>query len=392
MELDLTPEQKELEREVYQYLKARVTEEVENERAVKPEGDGPLCRQLIRDLGKDGWMGIGWPQEYGGQGRSPIEQYIFFDLALGYFRVTIPMLALMTVGPTLMKVGTEEQKRKFLPAILRGEMDIAIGYTEPEAGTDLFSLKTTAVKDGDDYVINGQKTLTSMGHFADYFWLAARTHPDPAKKHRGISIFLVDAKSPGITIEPMPLMGGFQVNQEFFDNVRVPKECLVGEENRGLDYMITQLAHERIALVPHSTATRGIEETTEWARETRINGRLVYDEPWVRNKLAEMVVETEVLKLLNYRVAWLMTQGVTPHVESAMIKAFGSEQFQRVYGGCLQIMGQYGQLLTGSRRAPAGGWVQRVSQFVLLLTFGGGTNEVMRDMIAMMGLGQIKSR
>ena len=392
MDLELTPEQRQLEKEVYAYFHNRVTPELEKERETLPEGDGPLCMEFVRQLGRDGWMGIGWPQEYGGQGRSPIEQYIFFDLALGYFRVTIPMLALMTVGPTLMKVGTEEQKKKFLPPILRGELSIAIAYTEPEAGTDLFSLKTMAVRDGDDYVINGQKIFTSMGHCCDYFWLAVRTDPDISKKHRGISIFMVDAKSPGITIEPMQLMGHFRSNQEFFDNVRVPKESLVGQENRGLDYMIMQLAHERISLVPHSMAQCAIDETTEWARTTRANGTTVMEQPWVRNKLAEMVVETEVLKLLNYRLAWLMAQGVSPHVESAMIKAFGSELFQRVHSGCLQTMGLFGQLQIGSKWAPAGGWVARVTEMVLMLTFGGGTNEVMKDMMAMMGLGQMKSR
>ena len=187
-------------------------------------------------------------------------------------------------------------------------------------------------------------------------------------------------------------MGGFQVNQEFFDNVRVPKEALVGEENKGVQYMITQLAHERINLVPHSMSVRLIEDTTKWARETRRNGKLVIDEPWVRNKLAEITVEGEVLKVLNHRVAWKLTQGETPHVESAIVKSFGSEHFIRMSRACQDIMGPFGQLKIGSKWAPVDGWVERKANMQLIITFGGGTNEVMRDIIAMMGLGLMKSR
>ena len=392
MYVELTPEQKQLEEEVYTYLKQNVPPELEEERLVSIEGEGPICRGLVRKLGLDGWMGIGWPKEYGGQGRTPIEQYIFLDLAMGYFRIAVPVLSLMTVGPTLMRVGTEEQKKKFLPPILTGDITFGIAYTEPEAGTDLFSLKTTAVRRGDEYVINGQKIFTSMGHFCDYFWLAARTDPDFSKKHAGISIFLVDARSPGLTIEPMEVMGGFRVNQEFFDNVRVPQESLVGEENKGFQYMFTQLAHERINLVPHSTSLRAIEDCVRWARENKLNGLPVAEHNWVKNKLAEMTVEAEVLKMLNYRVAWLMAQGGVPHVESAMSKAFGSEQFLRTAGACLQIMGLYGQLTSGSKWVPMNGLMERLHQMNLMITFGGGTNEVMKDIIAMMGLGQMKSR
>jgi|YelNatPaOPRAMG01_1025707.scaffolds.fasta_scaffold20821_4 alkylation response protein AidB-like acyl-CoA dehydrogenase len=392
MELELTPEQKKLEREVYTYLKNVIPPEFEEERVNHIEGDGPICRHLIRKLGMDGWMGIGWPREYGGQGRTPIEQYIFFDLAMGYFRLPIPVLSLMTVGPTLMKVGSEAQKKKYLPGILTGDVIFSIGYTEPEAGTDLFSLKTRAVRQGDYYIINGEKIFTSMGHFCNYFWLAARTDPDPAKKHAGISIFIVDAKSPGLTIKPMPVMGGFRTNHEFFDNVKVPKECLVGEENKGFRYMLMQLAHERINLVPHSLSLRMIEDCFRWARESKLNGRPVIEQHWVRNRLAEMTVEAEVLKMLNYRTVWLMSKDVVPHVESAMSKAFGSEHIVRVAGSCLQIMGLYGQLTTASKYAPFNGFMERQHQMLLMLTFGGGTNEVMRDIIATMGLGMMKSR
>jgi len=392
MDLELTPEQKQLEEAIFRYLRSNMTPNLERELEEHPEGEGPLCKQFLRQLGTDGWMGIGWPKEHGGQGRSPIEQYIFFDLALGYFRIPLPVLSLMTVGPSLMLLGTEDQKKRFLPGILTTDTTFAIAYTEPEAGTDLFSLKATAVRDGDSYIINGQKIFTTAGHLADYFWLAARTDPDPAKRHQGISIFLIDARSPGITIEPMYLMGDYRVNVEFFDNVRIPKENLIGRENRGFEYMLTQLAHERIAMVPHSAPLRHIGDVARWAQNTRRNGAPIADEPWVRNKFAEMTVETEVLKILNYRVAWLMTKGVTPHVESAMIKVFGTEQIHRVFRTCLEIMGPYGQLKKGTGAARIVTRIQRESQNCLQMTFAGGANEVLRDSIAMLGLGLMKSR
>ncbi|MFO8102167.1 MAG: acyl-CoA dehydrogenase family protein [Dehalococcoidia bacterium] len=392
MDIELTPEQQQLEQEIFTYLRDNQPPGLKDELLEYSECEGPLCKQFIKKMGEDGWMGIGWPKEYGGQDRTPIEQYIFFDLALGYFGIPIPVLTLMTVGPALMKVGTREQKRKFLPRILTGEVDFGIAYSEPEAGTDLFSLKTTAVRDGDDYIINGEKIFSSFAHIADYFWLAARTDPDPSKKHAGLSIFLVDAASPGITVLPTPIMGGFRLGQEFFDNVRVPRENMVGEENKGFEYIIMQLAHERINLVPHSMSLRLIEDTARWARQTKRNGKPVSEEPWVKNKLAEMTVEAEVLKLLNHRVSWLMTKGETPHVESAMVKAFGSEQFVRVGKSCQDILGPYGQLTPGSKWAPAEGWVERLARAELVLTFAGGANEVMRDIMAMMGLGMMKSR
>ncbi len=391
MYLELAPEQQQYEAEVYAYLKKEISPELETELDAQSGGDGPIFRKFLRQLGADGWMGVGWPQEYGGQGRSPIEQYIFLDASLGYHRLPIPSLALMTVGPTIMKVGNDEQKRRFLPLILRGELIVSIGYTEPESGTDLFSLKTTAIKDGDDYILNGEKIFTSFGHYADYFWVAARTDPQ-AKKHRGISIFMVDARSPGITIKPMWLMGDYRVDQEFFDNVRVPGDCLIGQENEAVQYMFLQLSHERVSMVPHSMLRRWIEDMTQWAMTKRINGAPVYEEPWVRSKLAEMVVEMEVLKLLNYRVAWLLGKEQDTFVESSLIKTFGTELYQKALRECLQILGFYGQLRRGSEWAPMRGWMSRLSELHLQTTFAGGTNEVMRDMVASMGLGLMKSR
>lgn len=392
MDFDLTPEQRQLEKEVKAYFEKNATLELHQEIDRFPEGEGPLCKRFVRQLGEDGWMGIGWPREYGGQGRSSIDQYIFFDLALGYYHIPIPMLALMTVGPTIMRVGSEAQKKKVLPAILAGECNIAIGYTEPEAGTDLMSLKTTAVREGDHYVINGQKTFTSMGHSCDYYWLAVRTDPKAPRNYMGLSILLVDARTPGITVEPIGTMGDMQLNHEFFENVRVPLDSLVGQENKGAEYLFMQLAHERVMLVPHSFSLRAIRDAARWAGQTRFNGKTVLDQPWVRGRLVDMALESEVLKLLNHRVAWMLTRGELPMVESSMIKVFGSEHIRRATDAALQIMGLYGQLQTGSKWVPVRGRPEHVYRMQVLLTFGGGTNEVLRDMMAMMGLGLPRSR
>jgi len=395
MDFELTPEQQALQHEIYAYMDELVTPELEAELLRLPEGgpeeEAPEYTRCLHRLGDDGWLGVGWPKEYGGKDLGPIEQYIFFDAVYGHHLVPIPMLALNTVGPTIMRVGTPEQKERFLPPILRGRLNIGIGYTEPSAGSDLASLKTTAVRDGDHYVIKGQKVFTSLAHFCDYIWLAARTDPG-AKKHRGISIFFVDTRSPGFTIDPMYCMGGFRTNITHYDDVRVPRDCLIGEENQGWYYINTQLAMERITLVPHSRARRMVDELVRWSREAMLDGAPVSEQPWVRAKLAEMARDAEVLRLFNYRVAWLIGQGQVPFAEASMVKVFGSELFQRLHGFGLQMMGMLGQLEPASGLAPLEGRVEREYLAKMLLTFGGGANEILRDLVALFGLNMPRSR
>lgn len=391
MDFDLTPAQKQFQKEIDSYLRQNVKPDLQEELDQMPEGEGPLFRKFLRQFGSDGWMGVGWPKEYGGQGRSPLEQYLFLDTALGYHRLPIPVLSVMTIGPTIMRFGTDKQKQEFLPAILRGDLIASICYTEPEAGTDAFSIKTTAVKDGDSYILNGQKIFTTCGHYADYYWVSARTDLKTTKPHQGISILMVDSKTPGISMKAQPIMGDFKVNQEFFDNVRVPAECLIGQENMGAMYMMLQLGHERIAMVPHSMSRRWLDDMRDWAQEHRHNGSLLIEEPWVKNALAEMVVDIEVLKLLNYRVAWMLEQGKDCHVESAMIKTFGSELHQRHLRSCMQILGQYG-LIKSKYLAPFRGWMARLSECQVQTTFAGGSNEILKDIVANMGLGMPRSR
>ncbi|MCP4579425.1 MAG: acyl-CoA dehydrogenase, partial [Deltaproteobacteria bacterium] len=290
----------------------------------------------------DGWLGVGWPKEYGGQGRSPLEQSIFFETVFG-MRAPFPVLTLNAVGPTLQKFGSDAQKNEFLPRILKGDLEVAIGYTEPSAGTDLASLKTKAVKDGDEYIINGQKIFTSIAHIADYLWVAVRTDPDISKKHKGISLFLIDIETPGISITPIYTIGGHRVNAVYLEDVRVPATCLVGEENQGWKCIMAQLEHERISLVPSSPMKWRVDETIEWAKETKIDGMPVIDQPGVREKFAKLVADVEVLKLFNYQVIDHYTKGKMVWAESSMVKVFGTELNIRINNTLLEIMGLYGQ-------------------------------------------------
>ncbi len=391
MEFALTPEQEQFAKEFRDYLKSHmppeVKAEIESKRAMEKS---PAYKEFICQMGRDGWLGVGWPKEYGGQGRTPMEQHIFYEI-VAYERIMLPLMALNAVGPAVMRFGTEEMKMEILPPILRGELEVAVGYTEPEAGTDLASLKTTAVKDGDDYIINGQKVFTSCADYADYLWIAARTDPQAPKKHHGISVFLIPMDTPGITIEPMWLLGGERNNTTFYDNVRVPKKCLVGEENKGWKYITTQLDFERIALNPSSPMRRNIDDTIQWAKETKVDGAPIIERSWVRTKLAELTVDVEVLKMINYYLAWLITKGVVPYAEASVVKVFGSELYQRVNHSLLEIMGQFGQLQTGSKWAPLEGRLEQALRSDVIFIFGGGAIEIQRNIIAMAGLGMPRS-
>lgn len=395
MDFELTDAQQQLQREIVAYLEKHITPQLQAELLAQQEGGGPATHphysRFMQQLGRDGWLGLAWPKEYGGQERDAIDQYIFFDTIAGYYRIPIPFLAINAIGSTIMRAGRPEQKDRFLPPLLRGELNIAVGYTEPGAGTDLASLKTRAVREGDHYVINGQKVFTSLAHFCDYIWLAARTDP-AAKKHKGISIFMVDTRLPGVTITPLHTMGGFRSNVTFYDNVKVPADCLIGEENKGWSYINSQLAMERIGLVPHSRMRRMLEDMIRWTKDTVIDGRRLFDEPWVREKLADLTVRTEVLRLFNFRAATMIAQGIEPFAEAAMTKVYGSELFQTVAGTCMDIMGLIGGLQPPSGLSPAQGVFQRDFAALRLLTFGGGANEVLKDMIAVSGLGMPPSR
>ncbi|MFS0574302.1 acyl-CoA dehydrogenase family protein [Sporosarcina sp. 179-K 3D1 HS] len=388
MRFDLTEEQQQLKQEIRTYLETHITDELLEEVKTTTQG-GPLWNEYIRKMGEDGWLGVGWPVEYGGQGKTPLEQYIFLE-EISRSGVNIPFITLETVGPTLMKLGSEQQKEYFLPKILRGEVEIAIGYSEPNAGTDLASLQTTAIRDGDSYVINGQKVFTTNAHVADYIWLAARTDPS-APKHKGISIFLVPTNVEGYSCTPMDLMGKGVSNVTFYDNVRVPLDAIVGEENKGWHYLTSQLSLERLMLSTYSEMERVVEDIIEWANETVIDGKRIIDDEWVHTSLAELTVDLEVLRLLNYRAAWAHENEKTAPFRPSMNKVLSSELNSKTYDICMQVMKLFGQLSADSKHAVLKGRVESFAQAALILLFGGGANDVMRDLVARFGLELAKS-
>ncbi|HEV7732482.1 MAG TPA: acyl-CoA dehydrogenase family protein [Candidatus Binatia bacterium] len=390
MHIDLLPEHKALRDQIREYFRGIVTPAYEAEIAVT-EGGGPEYMKALKKMGADGWLGVGWPKEYGGQGRTPIEQFIFFDEAWRA-NIVLPTLTIMSVSPMLMQYGTEEQKQRFLPKALHGDVHFAIGYTEAGAGTDLASLRTRAVRDGDQWVINGAKLYTSQAQYADFIWLAARTDPT-AKKHDGISIFMVPTSSPGYKISPLPTMGDVTTNATFFEDVRVPADHLIGPENGGWWLIVGQLNHERVSLIPYGPTDRYYQETRDWAAATKLpNGQRVIDQHWVQRNLAHVHAKLEVLKLLNWRQAWSMSRGEMNYAESSTVKVFGSEFYVEAYRLLLEILGQAGAVKAGSPEARLQGRLERMYRAILIMTFGAGTNEIQRDIIAMGGLGMPKSR
>jgi alkylation response protein AidB-like acyl-CoA dehydrogenase len=384
VQIAYTAEQEKLRQELRAYYEAILTPEVEAELA-RSRGIGPVVRRIVRQMGADGWLGIGWPKEYGGQGRSAIEQFVFFDESMRA-GAPVPMLTINTVGPTIMGFGSAEQKQRFLPRILAGELHFCIGYTEPGAGTDLAALTTTAVRDGEEYVINGQKVFTSLAGGADYIWLAARTDPE-AKKHKGISIFAVPMDTPGITLQPMSLLSEHDINQTFLDDVRVPADALVGGENQGWTLITNQLNHERVTLCSPGIVERLLDEVTAWAKQASQGGRRVIDHEWVRLNLARVRARLEFLRLVNWKVAWTATQGRLDVADASSVKVFGTEFYLEAFRLMMEVIGPAAYLKADSPDSVLQGALERSYRSLLILTFGGGTNEIQRDLIATFGLG-----
>ncbi|MGH0037307.1 MAG: acyl-CoA dehydrogenase family protein [Myxococcota bacterium] len=385
MHIDFTPEQRKFRDELRDYFGKMMTEELVREIS-GTEGGGPLYRKALKQMGSDGLLGIGWPEEYGGGARSKVDQFIFSDEVqrAGY---PLPFLTLNTVGPTLMRYGNDDQRAEFLPRILKGELHFCIGYSEPGAGTDLASLKTRAEKDGDEWVINGQKMWTSLADFADYVWLAARTDPD-ARKHAGISMFMVPTSAKGFGISPIMTVGGVRTNATFYDDVRVPDEHLIGGLNQGWSLIVGQLNHERVSLMNVGPLRRLLEETTEWARQTELRGgRRVIDEPWVQSNLARVYAHVEALRVMNWKQAAAMDHGQLHPADASALKVFGSEFYITGYRALMEVVGHGAILGPDSPGAVLQGRLESRYRSSLILTFGGGTNEVQRDIIAMAGLG-----
>ena len=379
MYLEFTADQQRLQRQLRAYFEELVGE-VEGS-----DLDEPTYTHYIRRMGHDGWLGLGWPVEYGGQAAGPHRPD---DLRRG---VPLGRGALAAAHPQQRRshphgAGHDEQKQRILPGILRGEVHFSIGYTEPSAGTDLASLKTRAVRDGDEYVINGQKLFTSAIQYADYVWLAARTDPD-APKHKGLSVFIVPVDTPGFHWTPLATIAGDITSTTFYEDVRVPAENLVGAENEGWKLITNQLNHERVAICPASGLLRSLAEVRRWAQEHRLgDGRTVIDHEWVQIALARVHAKIEVLKLFNWKVAWAADKGLNP-ADASATKVYGTELALEVYRLLLDVVGQAGYLVEGSPGAVLRGRLEQQARTQTIFTFGGGTNEIQRDIIAMIGLG-----
>ncbi|TVT21090.1 acyl-CoA dehydrogenase [Amycolatopsis rhizosphaerae] len=378
MHIELTAEQRALRTELRAYFAGLISPE--ERKALLRERHGETYRRIVRRMGSDGWLGVGWPKEYGGRGFGEIEQHIFVDEA-ARADVQLPSVTLQTVGPTLQAFGTEEQKAFFLPKILAGEVHFAIGYSEPDAGTDLAALRTSAVRDGDTYVVNGQKMFTTGGHDADYIWLAVRTDP-AAPKHKGISILIADTRDPGYSWTPIITCdGAHHVNATYYSDVRVPSNMLVGKENEGWKLITTQLNHERVMLGPAGRIGGLYDRVRDWAA-----ARGLLECPDVRGALAETLATVRVNELLNWQVAAAPPGSPVDIADASATKVLGSERMQRVARLLEEVLARHGDL-TDPPTAELAGWLDVLARRNLVLTFGGGVNEIQRELIAMFGLG-----
>jgi alkylation response protein AidB-like acyl-CoA dehydrogenase len=410
MHLAYTPEQERLRQQLREYFAGLMTPELRHglTETGGDYGDGQAYRSVVRQLGRDGWLALAWPAEYGGRDGSMLDQLIFTDEA-ATAGVPVPFLTINTVGPTIMRFGTAEQKARYLPRIAAGEIHFSIGYSEPEAGTDLAALRTRAVRvkgdgeaDEDSYVINGQKMWTSLIQYADYVWLACRTDPD-APRHRGLSILIVPTGAAGFSWTPVRTVAGPTTSATYYSDVRVPVSALVGEENEGWPLITNQLNHERVALTSSAPIRSALRDVCDWAAAIKLaSGQRVIDQEWVQLNLARVHAKAEFLKLVNWRIAaeadagpgdggaGPMAQGgghgLGPAAASAT-KVFGTEFATEAYRLLMEVLGANAHVREGSAGAVLSGRIERMHRAALILTFGGGTNEVQRDIIAAAGLG-----
>ena len=387
MDFSFSAEEEDFRRELGDFLRQELPPDWEGGGRWPEEADWEFTCEMRKKLAQRGWLTMHWPMEYGGQGATPIRSTIFNE-EMSYNRAPgRDIFGVRMLAPTLMIYGTEEQKRAFLPPIAGGEVQWCQGYSEPGSGSDLASLQTKAVSDGDDYLINGSKIWTTLAHRADWIMLLARTDPD-APKHKGISFMLVDMRSPGVSVQPVYNMtGGHDFNEVLFDNVRVPKSNLVGEENQGWYVAVTLLDFERSGIDYSATSRRLLDDLVGFVRNACGNGTPIELNPQARSMLAERYIEAEAARLMAYGVAWMQGQGLVPNKEASMSKVFGSETLQRVTSTCMEILGLYGQLRPGEKWAPLNGRVPENWMFSFSHTIAAGTSEVQRNIIASRGLG-----
>jgi alkylation response protein AidB-like acyl-CoA dehydrogenase len=392
MDFKFTEEEEAFRREVRQWLKQEIPQRwIELDPGIweETEESWALAREFQRKLGQKGWLAPAYPKEYGGLELSHMKRLILAE-ELAYSRAPLSIEVEVTVNwvaPSIMLFGTEEQKKDYATAVAKGDIIFCLGYSEPNAGSDLASLQTRAVEVSDGYVINGQKTWCSYGHLADYCWLAVRTDPD-APRHEGISIFIVDMKTPGITIRPLiNILNRHSFNEVFFDDVRIPKENLVGEKNKGWYQLVIALDFERSSIGYAASNQRIIEELIKYAKEAKKDGEPLANDPLIKNELAQLAVENEVARMMAYRIAWMFSKGLHPSYESSMSMVFISEVMRHTADAGMRILGHYGELDRDSKWAVMNARIMRMCLSSLSIGVGGGSNEIQRNIIAMRGLG-----
>ena len=387
MHFSFTPEETTFRKDLQDFLKAEIPPGYKGADEYGRSEDVEFERHMRRGLIDRGWLTMAWPREYGGQDASNVKMAIFAEEMMYHEAPGKDSSGVGLLAPAVMRHGTPEQKAKYLPPIARGEVTWAQGFSEPESGSDLASLQTTAVKDGDDYLITGQKIWSSGAHLADWMFVLARTNPD-APKHRGITYFLVDMKTPGIAVRPIiNMVGDHHFNEEYFDSVRVPAENIIGEVNRGWYVAMTTLNFEREGTTYTARARKPLDMLISLLKEARANGSGLSLTPALRHRLADRVLETEVSRILAYRIAWMVDQGLEPQHEASISKLISSELLMRVANTGMQVLGMMGQLDEDSKYARLKGKFHRMYLWSISEPIGGGTSEIQRNIIATRGLG-----
>ncbi len=388
MDFGYTEEEEKFRERLGLFLDENLTETIARQNW-EDKGVGPEAREFSRKLAANGFLGMSWPKEYGGQGLPPTYDFILLDELGKRWGCHVPLdVGYTMVGPTILRRGSDEMKKEFLPMIIRGEIEFCLGYTEPDAGSDLASMEMRAVEEGDDYVINGQKTFNTECHYAEYHWLAARTDTNPeAPNYKGISLFVVDLNSSGITVDPLWTMSGERTNHVFYDNVRVPKKRLVGEQNKGFYYMMEALASERNQVFVPARLYPILEDLIQYTKETKYKDRPLAEDPIIRDKLAKAAIELDVARVLTERSRWMENNEMKMTYEAEATKVVVSELEQRLVNTGMEILGLFGQLEEDSKWVPLRGRIEWYYLHSFMATIGAGTSEIGRNVIAQRGLG-----
>ena len=392
MKIELTKNQQKLKDELKEYFSALLNKELLSEMSDPQffEGGGPEFKKALKIMGQDGWIGLSWPKEFGGKEFTPIEQYIFVEeiMRTGF---PFPFLTTESVGPMIAQYGSDWAKETIAKSILRGETIFAIGYSEPNAGTDLASLKTQALPDKEGFKINGQKIWTSLANYADYIWLAARTNND-VKKHKGISMFIVPTDDDGFSYTPIQTLGDVTTNMTYYDDIYVSKNNLVGELNSGWNLITSQLNLERLALVNHGPVDELYHQLLSLAKSTKVDSiNVLSDIDWVKSNFAKIYSGLETLKLICWKQVWGMENNVLSMTDASLAKIYGSEYFIEAYRMMMEIFGEL-SIIRDDSLSILNSRLERMYRTASILTFGGGTNEVQRDIISMAGLLMPRSR